>query len=41
MKALVIVIIAVVFGGSALLLWALCAIAGKCSREEEKRDGNG
>lgn len=39
MKALIIIICAVVFGGSALLLWALCAIAGKCSREEEKRDG--
>lgn len=39
MKALVIVIIAVVFIGSALALWACCAVSGKCSREEEKRDG--
>ena len=39
MKALVIVIICVVYGLSILALWACCAIAGKCSREEEKRDG--
>lgn len=39
MKALVIVIIAAVFIGSGLALWACCAVAGMCSREEEKRDG--
>ena len=36
MKALIIVICVVVFGGSALMLWALCAMAGKCSRAEER-----
>lgn len=38
MKALVIVIIAVVFIGSGLALWACCAMASKCSREEEKAE---
>ena len=36
---LAIVIIAVVIIGSALALWAYCAMAGDCSREEEKEDG--
>ena len=39
MKALIIIICAVVFGGSALFLWFCCAMAGKCSREEDKLDG--
>lgn len=36
MKALIIIICAVVFGGSALALWARIVMAGRCSGAEEK-----
>ena len=36
MKALVVVIIGVVLGLTALAMWACCALAGECSRAEEK-----
>lgn len=39
MKALTIIIIAIVLLASALLLYACCKVSGDCSREEEKRDG--
>lgn len=36
METLIIIICAVVFGGSALALWACIVMAGRCSRAEEK-----
>lgn len=35
-KALVIAICVIVFAGSALALWACCAVAGKYSRQGER-----
>lgn len=39
MENLALVIVVAVVAGSILALWACCALAGKCSREEEKEDG--
>ena len=36
METLIIIICVVVFVGTALAVWACCALAGECSRAEEK-----
>lgn len=36
---LALVIIGVVLVGTVITVWACIVMAGKCSREEEKRDG--